>query len=579
MTWLLFFELLAKSSVIAGAGLGLSTLLHARAASDRAVVLRTAVCLLLALPLFLLVGPSLPLAWLAPPPTEAAATDLFWSVDLKPVARATLQGALPAGPPWTLIAALAYSGGLLLITGRLVLGVWTLNRWTGEGYPVTHRIWTEALRRLDASGRIRLIASPRINAPLSWGPPPGVVLISQDCIARPETASSVLAHELAHIRRRDWLFLLLSRLAVAVFWFNPLAWVLHAALSARTEDAADADAVAQVDPRSYALALIDLASHPAPVAPLRAASVQAALGIGGSHKSLTRRIARIMKTPRRLPSRPLTLALSIGALAAVATPLAAVELIARAPLAAQAADSATAANWTSVPPAPPVPPVPPAPPAAGPALSALPAPPTPPAPPAPPVHSDRNGYYYFESHSDADPESLRAAEAARAQAADVRAHAVQARAQAAEARAQASHARVLATRVRAQAEVARRDAERVRREHAAMAPARADLEAQVAQARAQAALAQEHARHARVQARASMRDGADEMDRGADQMRAEAVKLRDPAYRAQIIADNRARGNEVTDAELVALSRRLPGQADDMVRQAQRMREQAAHAL
>lgn len=76
-----------------------------------------------------------------------------------------------------------------------------------------------------------------------------------------------------------------------------------------------------------------------------------------------------------------------------------------------------------------------------------------------------------------------------------------------------------------------------------------------------------------------MRDGADQMDRGAQQMRGEAVKLRDPAYRAKVIADNRARGNEVTDAELVALSRRMPGQAADMVRQAQQMREQAARDL
>jgi len=76
-----------------------------------------------------------------------------------------------------------------------------------------------------------------------------------------------------------------------------------------------------------------------------------------------------------------------------------------------------------------------------------------------------------------------------------------------------------------------------------------------------------------------MRDGADQMDRGAEQMRNEAVKLRDPAYRAQVIADNRARGNDVTDAELVALSHRLPGQAADMVRQAERMREQAARDL
>ena len=243
MTWVLLCELLVKSSLIAGAGLALSALTGARSASDRAAVLRAAVCLLLALPLFLLVGPSLPLAWLAPAETPAVliAPGASWSVDLQPVARATLNGALPAATSWPLIAALLYSAGLLLVAGRFAVGVWTLNRWTTDGRAVSHPRWTDALRRIDASGRTRLIASPRVAAPLSWGLPPGVVLISEDCLARPETAAAVLAHELAHIRRNDWLFLLLSRLTVALFWFNPLVWALHAALSARTEDAADAD--------------------------------------------------------------------------------------------------------------------------------------------------------------------------------------------------------------------------------------------------------------------------------------------------------------------------------------------------
>ena len=73
-----------------------------------------------------------------------------------------------------------------------------------------------------------------------------------------------------------------------------------------------------------------------------------------------------------------------------------------------------------------------------------------------------------------------------------------------------------------------------------------------------------------------MRNGADQMDRGARQMREEAARLRDPAYRARQIEENRARGSTVTDAELIDLSRRLPEQADEMERQAQRMREQSA---
>ena len=46
--------------------------------------------------------------------------------------------------------------------------------------------------------------------------------------------------------------------------------------------------------------------------------------------------------------------------------------------------------------------------------------------------------------------------------------------------------------------------------------------------------------------------------------------------RAKQIADNRARGQTVTDEELKALSRSLPSKADDLDREADRLQEQAA---
>jgi len=72
-----------------------------------------------------------------------------------------------------------------------------------------------------------------------------------------------------------------------------------------------------------------------------------------------------------------------------------------------------------------------------------------------------------------------------------------------------------------------------------------------------------------------MARGADDMRRGARQMREEAVRLRDPAYRAEQIEKNRLQGNTVTDQQLIELSRKLPGQADDMERSADHMAEQA----
>ena len=85
---------------------------------------------------------------------------------------------------------------------------------------------------------------------------------------------------------------------------------------------------------------------------------------------------------------------------------------------------------------------------------------------------------------------------------------------------------------------------------------------------------QEAARHM-VQARVQMTQGAENMRKGARELRAEAVRLRDPAYRARQIAENRARGNMVTDAELRAVGARMPSQADDMERQADQLAREA----
>lgn len=79
-----------------------------------------------------------------------------------------------------------------------------------------------------------------------------------------------------------------------------------------------------------------------------------------------------------------------------------------------------------------------------------------------------------------------------------------------------------------------------------------------------------------MDARRQMALGAKQMREGAQQMRDEAVRLQNPAYRARQIAENRARGNTVTDAELRALSATLPTRAQEMLRRADDLDQRAA---
>lgn len=574
MTVALLIELLFKSGLIAGAGLGLSVLLRTRPVTEGVDILRVAVLLLLALPLLMLLLPALSLPVLpTAEPVVAIPSAPVWAGNLGEVGGVAVSASVFQPSP-ALVAACVWGVGVLLVLSRLVIGLLTLVHWTRTGQPVTAQRWTAPLETLSGRRKPRLVASPAIPAPLSWGLPPGVVLISEELVSRPDCARAVLAHELAHIRRRDWLFLLLSRMAVALFWFNPLVWALHLRLAALTEEAADASALRHLDPAAYARTLVGLAAevgHPA--------GRSAALGLTGSARSLSKRIARIMKTPRSLPSRPFFLALTVGGLVAVATPMAAIELTARPAEAAEATVDAPAAEAPRAPalvlavrevaqtlrlapPAPPAPPpppagvprsVPPAPPAPPVMLNlavppAPPAPPVPPAPPAPP-RPWQDGRQASEVEAAMEAARSAHADAARAQAeaararAEVRAHAPEIAARAREAEAAASRARDAAVAARERAAAARVDAAR-----------------------------------ARADGRVQMARGADEMERGAREMREEARRLQDPAYRAEVIERQRVQGHPVTDAELRALSGRLSQQADELVSRAGELRNRSREA-
>ena len=552
MTWPLLVSLLIKSSLVAGAGLVCARFLAQRPA-DRVDILRGAVCLLLALPVIMNVLPAIDLALL--PPSSLAVPSRLETTGSVPAA-GTVSSTLRWPPSVQVIGGL-WLLGVVAIVGQLLLGLRTLLRWTREGRPVTCGDWLAPLEDLSPADRPRLVSNDRVASPLSWGVAPGIVLVNSGALSERHAASAIMAHELAHLRRHDWVFLVLSRLALALFWFNPLVWRLHAVLAERSEEAADAAALETVDRIHYARALVRLATNPAPRLVIRRLAPRgAATAMAADARTLKTRIACIMiDMPAR--RRPLTVALTIAALAVVATPLAAVGL--------------SRQDWVAPPappaPAPAVPPVaPPAPPEPIVPLSmASTVPPVAPAPPVPPPAPEGASYSYSRLTTPAERE--RAVDA-RARAVEAQADADEARRRADESRAQADEARRHADQSRVQADIARLAAEEAR--------------TRAAQARVHAEQAHMHgerirteaARHM-VQARVHMAQGAEQMRKGARDMRTEAVRLRDPAYRAKQIAENRARGQVVTDAELLDLAKRLPSQADDMKRQASRLAEEA----
>lgn len=571
--------LFAKSVVVAGFALAMTALLRRRTAAERADILRAAILVLLVLPPVALFGPDLALRVLEPAPVLQSVQPAVIAAPL-PLPANDLSAQIVMPPVWTWVAAV-WSLGALLIVGRFALGLLTLARWSRRGRRVDQADWLATLRRLAPTRQPKLRVTPAVAAPLSWGLSPGRILIGPAQLDRPDQAEAVLAHELAHIRRADWLFLALSRVAVALFWFNPLVWIAARELERLSEQAVDEAVVRRVDRELYARTLVGLAAQITRNAPAHGA----AAGMTGPARSLAERIKTVMSDRKPTPSRPWLIAGAVAALAAVATPIAAIELTTRAqdegaamPVAAASATTTTADTATSVSIA---------------------------------RDEDRNvhrtvitnngvttryvikdGESYVEladgtrrpmtederqEIQEAREEAHEAAQHAREAAEEARTHA---REQAIHARAMATEARAMAQHARAEAHAHARTAERHRivdrteiREHVARAhAAAAEARAMAATHRVDGERIREQVAREMVNVRREMAAGADSMVRGAQEMREEAGRLRDPAYRARKIEEQRERGHTVTDQELVdAIPKMLAG-ADRMEEGAARMR-------
>src|SRR6218665_1352062 len=206
-----FVQMGWKSALIAGAALGLAYVLRSRAASDRSMVLKIGVTMLLLLPLAALALPALQIeAFSAPeaPPAAAAAApaiapETASSYAYVPGPEVQLPAVQAEAPQpaaissiWddpTPLVLLAYLGGLLMVGGRLLLGLFMLRRWTKGARDVTDPEWIAALGRVRGDNdRVRLMVSDLVPSPLSWGWRRPVILIDPDTLDEPAEADAIL---------------------------------------------------------------------------------------------------------------------------------------------------------------------------------------------------------------------------------------------------------------------------------------------------------------------------------------------------------------------------------------------------
>jgi hypothetical protein len=106
-----------------------------------------------------------------------------------------------------------------------------------------------------------LLQSNHPSLLVTWGlVRPKVILPATSGEWSDERARVVMSHELAHIRRGDWIVQLSAEVLRAVYWFNPLMWVACRRLRLESEQACDDEVMSHgVKGTDYATHLVELA--------------------------------------------------------------------------------------------------------------------------------------------------------------------------------------------------------------------------------------------------------------------------------------------------------------------------------
>ena len=165
-------------------------------------------------------------------------------------------GAL-AGPIWL--------GGVVLSFSFLFVGIARLARLASGSRRIERgrlaKLADEASAEFGLRRPIVLLQSSQQALLATWGLlRPKVILPSAAGEWSDDRARIVLRHELAHVRRGDWPVLVAAEVLRAIYWFNPLVWMVCRRVRQESESACD-DAVlnAGVEGSEYATHLLDLA--------------------------------------------------------------------------------------------------------------------------------------------------------------------------------------------------------------------------------------------------------------------------------------------------------------------------------
>jgi beta-lactamase regulating signal transducer with metallopeptidase domain len=226
MSGALLIELAWKSAACAGLTLLLLAMMRNRSAAQKSLVAHLGILLLTLLPVGTALLPEIKIA------APVSLSQAYSAASGK--AGGAVAGAEGSSAPvhtetgielmqpltWQSILLFGYGvpAGLLLLLTAAAVARLQLLRFRSQ--VVVDPAWLTALasaqHRLGLKHGTALLTSPELRSPVSWGIVRPIIIIDPEVARESDRAEAIIAHELAHVARLDWLALILGRVVIAL---------------------------------------------------------------------------------------------------------------------------------------------------------------------------------------------------------------------------------------------------------------------------------------------------------------------------------------------------------------------------
>jgi beta-lactamase regulating signal transducer with metallopeptidase domain len=239
--------------------------------------------------------------------------------------KTVVRSSIKVSPVWPLIVLGSWFVVAAALLSRFLVARARFLRTIGPRTSADHTLAGNALRHLMREGRItrkvHLTISDRLTSPVALGSDEICLPSRAMSELGPVRIESILAHELAHLVRRDPSWLTASRVIEALFFFQPLNILARRRMQESAEFASDAWASARVArPLDLAHCLARVAEWTIAAPRMPVPAMAEGQGLGHRGGVLVRRVERLTTgrvIPEETPGRALRLMAAISLVALI----------------------------------------------------------------------------------------------------------------------------------------------------------------------------------------------------------------------------------------------------------------------